>query len=208
MSSLDLGVVGNCSIASLIDRHGRHVWHGLGRLDGDPVFNALLGGCDPHGGFMDVVVAGAKDGRQRYLHNTAILETTIEGASGTVRLIDFAPRFRRFGRMFRPPMLVRRLEPVAGRPRVTIRLRPTFDYGARKAQLTSGSNHARFFSDTSVLRLTTDASINYVLHESEFSLDRPVTLIVGADESVTDNPDTLALSNRQAGHARFSSCPP
>ena len=107
MSSLDLGVIGNCAIASLIDRKGRHVWHGIGRLDGDPVFNALLGGDDPQGGFMDVVVAGAKDiGRQRYLHNTAILETVIEGSSGTVRLVDFAPRFRRFGRMFRPPMLV------------------------------------------------------------------------------------------------------
>ena len=45
MSTLDLGVVGNCTIASLIDRNGRHVWHGLGRLDGDPVFNALLGGA-------------------------------------------------------------------------------------------------------------------------------------------------------------------
>jgi GH15 family glucan-1,4-alpha-glucosidase len=194
MSTLDLGVVGNCAIASLVDRQGRHVWHGLGRLDGDPVFNALLGGCDPQGGFMDVVVAGAKDGRQRYLHNTAILETTIEGNGGTVRLIDFAPRFRRFGRMFRPPMLVRRLEPLSGRPRVTIRLRPTFDYGARKAQLTSGSNHARFFSDTSVLRLTTDASINYMLHANEFSLDRPITLIVGADESVPEGPDALGRS--------------
>ena len=61
MSSLELGVIGNCAIASLIDRKGRHVWHGIGRLDGDPVFNGLLGGDDPQGGFMDVVVAGAKD---------------------------------------------------------------------------------------------------------------------------------------------------
>lgn len=195
MSSLELGVIGNCAIASLVDRQGRHVWHGLGRLDGDPVFNALLGGDNPYGGFMDVLVAGAKDEtRQRYLHNTAILETTIEGNSGTVRIIDFAPRFRRFGRMFRPPMLVRRLEPVAGRPRVMIRLRPTFEYGARKPQLTSGSNHARFVGEAAVLRLTTDASINYILHETEFSLDRPITLIVGADESIPDNPDTLAKS--------------
>ena len=29
MSSLDLGVIGICAIASLIDRAGRHVWHGL-----------------------------------------------------------------------------------------------------------------------------------------------------------------------------------
>ena len=104
-------------------------------------------------------VAGAKESRQRYLPNTAILETIIEGTGGTMRIVDFAPRFRRFGRMFRPPMLVRRLEPIAGRPRVTIRLRPTFDYGALKPQITSGSNHARFFGETSVLRLTTDGSI-------------------------------------------------
>ena len=37
-------------------------------------------------------------------------------------------------------------------------------------------------------------SITYILHETEFSLDRPITLIVGADESITDNPDTLARS--------------
>jgi GH15 family glucan-1,4-alpha-glucosidase len=194
MSSLDLGVVGNCSIASLIDRNGRHVWHGLGRLDGDPVFNALLGGNDPQAGFMDVVVDGMKVSRQRYVPNTAILETTIEGAGGTARIWDFAPRFRRFGRMFRPPMLVRRLEPVAGRPRITLRLRPTFGYGAHKSQVTVGSNHIRYYGDASVLRLTTDASLNYVMHETEFSLDRPLTLIVGADESITDNVDQLSRS--------------
>jgi GH15 family glucan-1,4-alpha-glucosidase len=191
MSSLDLGVVGNCAIASLIDRTGRHVWHGLGRLDGDPVFNALLGGKEPVSGFMEASLAGAKPSQQHYQHNTAILETTIEGTGGTMRIVDFAPRFRRFGRMFRPPMLVRRLEPVAGRPRVTVRLRPTFNYGALKPQITSGSNHVRFVGEDSVLRLTTDGSINHVLHETEFSLDRPVNMLIGVDETVPENPDAI-----------------
>ncbi len=194
MSSLDLGVIGNCAIASLIDRSGRHVWHGLGRLDGDPVFNSLLGGSEPVSGFMEAAVAGAKESHQRYLSNTAILETVVEGAGGTLRIVDFAPRFRRFGRMFRPPMLVRRLEPVAGRPRVTIRIRPTFHYGALKPQVTSGSNHVRFVGETSVLRLTTDGSVSSILHESEFSLVSPITLIVGADESITEGPDVLSRS--------------
>ncbi len=194
MSTLDLGVIGNCAIASLIDRSGRHVWHGLGRLDGDPVFNALLGGNEPSGGFMEAAIEGGREGRQRYLPNTAILETTIEGTDGVARIVDFAPRFRRFGRMFRPPMLVRRVEPVAGRPRVRLRIRPTFNYGALKPQVTSGSNHVRFAGDTAVLRVTTDAPISYILHETEFSLDRPINLFVGVDESVPDNPDSLARS--------------
>ena len=192
MSSLDLGVIGNCAIASLIDRNGRHVWHGLGRLDGDPVFNALLGGSEPASGFMEAAVTGAKEGHQRYLPNTAILETIVEGTGGTMRIVDFAPRFRRFGRMFRPPMLVRRLEPISGRPRVTIRIRPTFAYGALKPQVTHGSNHVRFVGDTSVLRLTTDGSVSAILHESEFSLTRPTTLLIGADESVTEGPEILS----------------
>lgn len=194
MSTLDLGVVGNCAIASLVDRKGRHVWHGLGRLDGDPAFNALLGGDEPQAGFMDAMVEGAGESRQRYLPNTAILETVIEGTGGTVRIRDFAPRFRRFGRIFRPPMLIRRLEPAAGRPRIALRMRPTFDYGARKAKVTMGSNHIRFFHDASVLRLTTDASLNHVLHEAAFSLDRPFTMVIGADESITDNVDVLSRS--------------
>jgi GH15 family glucan-1,4-alpha-glucosidase len=194
MSTLELGVIGNCAIASLIDRRGRHVWHGLGRLDGDPVFNSLLGGNEPQGGFMEAAVAGGKEGRQRYLPNTAILETIVEGTTGTLRIVDFAPRFRRFGRMFRPPMLVRRLEPVAGRPRVTLRLRPTFNYGGLKPQVTSGSHHARFVGDAAVLRLTTDASVTYILHETEFGVDQPITLIVGADESITEDPDSLGRS--------------
>jgi GH15 family glucan-1,4-alpha-glucosidase len=194
MSTLELGVVGNCAIASLIDRRGRHVWHGLGRLDGDPVFNSLLGGNEPQGGFMEAAVAGGKEGRQRYLPNTAILETVVEGTTGTLCIVDFAPRFHRFGRMFRPPMLVRRLAPVAGRPRITLRMRPTFNYGGLKPQVTSGSHHARFVGDAAVLRLTTDASITYILHETEFGLDRPLTLIVGADESITEDPDSLGRS--------------
>jgi GH15 family glucan-1,4-alpha-glucosidase len=41
-ASLDLGVIGNCSIAALIDRRARIVWGCFPRFDRDPVFCSLI----------------------------------------------------------------------------------------------------------------------------------------------------------------------
>ena len=195
MPTLDLAPVGNCAVASLIDKGGRHVWFCYPRLDSDPAFNALLGGDAPERGFMDVVLRDQATSTQRYLPNTAVVETVLtDSAGGAVRILDFAPRFRLYGRNFRPPTLVRRIEPVAGRPRISLRIRPTFGYGARSPRPTMGSNHIRWVDEDQSIRLTMDASVNYVLNETEFALDKPVSLFFGADESVSDNPDTLSQS--------------
>lgn len=195
MSTLDLAPVGNCAIASLIDRQGRHVWSCFPRLDGDPAFHALLSGDDPANGFMDVVLRDQVEARQSYLRNTAVVETVLTDAQGgAVRILDFAPRFSLYGRMFRPPTLVRRIEPLSGRPRLTVRVRPSFGYGARQVKPKLGSNHIRWTDGDEALRLTTDAPVAYIAGESEFGLDRPVSLFFGADEPLSDNPDQLSAS--------------
>jgi GH15 family glucan-1,4-alpha-glucosidase len=193
MAQLDLAPVGNCAIAGLIDPNARHVWFCFPRLDGDPVFNALVGGNDPATGFMDVVVEGFKTSRQSYLYNTAILETILSTEAGEeLRVLDFAPRFRQFGRSFRPPMLVRRLEPLKGQPRVTLRIRPTFDYGKETPQVSIGSNHLRYIGGKGILRVTADIGPTYILNESPFLLNRPINLFVGSDEHIPEEPDGLA----------------
>ncbi len=192
MKQMDFAAIGNCTIASLIDRMARHIWFCFPRLDGDPFFNALVNDPDPDHGFMDIVLDRFAGSEQRYLRNTAVVETimtTEDGAS--LRVVDFAPRFKRFGRQFRPPMIIRRIEPVSGRCRVTIRLRPSFGYGTGKPEKTFGSNHMRFVSGADVLRLTTDMPVSYVAQEVPFILHRPVNLLIGSDESVPEKPDML-----------------
>ena len=39
-ASLDLGLIGNCSVSALVDAKARIVWCCLPRFDGDPVFHA------------------------------------------------------------------------------------------------------------------------------------------------------------------------
>jgi len=193
MSNLDLGVIGNCCVAALISRQARIEWCCFPRLDGDPIFCSLLrpGGAETDG-FLDSAPEGGVPVSQRYLGNTAVLETVLaDRDGGALKIIDLAPRFKRYGRVFRPAMLVRRIEPIEGRPRVRIRVRPRFDYGASAPTRIIGSNHLRFCGGEMTLRLTTDAPLSYIAEEIAFPLDGPVSIILGPDEPPTESPSRL-----------------
>ena len=111
---LDLAVIGNGRTAALLDPSSRIVWWCLPRYDGDPVFCRLLAGNEEKG-FTDVLLDGQVDTRSEYIRNTAIVSTElIDKDGGAVRITDFAPRFQIYGRTFRPPQLMRIIEPISG----------------------------------------------------------------------------------------------
>ena len=198
---LDGGVIGNCSFGALIDPRGRICWACLPHFDGDPVFHSLLGAADEAdpeaGGFFDIVLEGFQGSEQHYVENTAILVTTLRDGNGAaVRITDFAPRFEQFGRSFRPTMIVRTIERLRGEPRIRIRLRPRFDYGSRRPELTRGSNHIRYVGPRLALRLTTDAPVSFISDEITFVLEQPLTLLLGPDESLTEPVDSVAREFR------------
>ncbi len=196
-ASLELGVTGNCIISALVDREARIVWSCLPRLDGDPVFHALVGdGAGPEArGFWAVELAGLERSQQEYVGNTAVLRTRLFSSNGSaIEITDFCPRFERFGRMFRPQTLVRRVRAIAGTPRICVRLRPSFGYGSIAPEITNGSNHVRYVSPDRVLRLTTDAPVSYVLAETPFLLESELSFVLGADESLSDDAGSMARS--------------
>ncbi|MDZ4367062.1 MAG: trehalase-like domain-containing protein, partial [Afipia sp.] len=144
-SNLELWPIGNCQVSGLIDRYGALVWGCVPRVDGDPVFCALLNGDSREAGVWRFELEGQVSASQAYEHNTATLVTRLEASDGSVAEIrDFCPRFERSGRMYRPVAFIRIVRPVAGTPRIRIVLRPMTDYGARIAETTSGTNHIRF----------------------------------------------------------------
>lgn len=184
-ATLNLGVVGNGSFSALIDATGRVVWSCLPAFDGDPVFCALLEPVAHEGGYFAVEVDDLAHAEQRYLENTAVLVTTLHDAhGGVVEVLDFAPRFKQFGRIYHPVMLLRRVRPLAGAPRIRLRLLPLADWGARVPERTFGSNHIRYLLDGWTLRLTTDAPVALMSDERAFVLDRDVHLVLGPDETL------------------------
>jgi GH15 family glucan-1,4-alpha-glucosidase len=190
---LDLAVIGNCRTAALVEPSSRLVWWCFPRFDGDPVFCRLLAGNEEKG-FSDVVLDRIANIESEYIRNTPILSTILTAQDGAaVRITDFAPRFRNFGRVTRSPQLVRIVEPTSGIPRITIRFRPTHNYGEAMPQRSLGSNHIRYWGGETAIRLTTDAPLGYIEKEAPFLLTRPIYLVFGPDEPF---PSELASTCR------------
>ncbi|MDH3531858.1 MAG: glycoside hydrolase family 15 protein [Gammaproteobacteria bacterium] len=192
MTNLNLGLVGNCQVASLVDDRGTMIWTCLPQFDSDPVFCRLLRDHSEADlpGFFEVELVDLHHTEQSYQTNTPVLDTTLyDSNGGAVRITDVAPRYEYVGRIFTPMMLLRRIQPVSGSPRIRIRLRPARNYGARACDTTHGSNHIRYLASDTTLRLTTNASLTHVIEENVFVLDRPLYLILGPDETIPESCD-------------------
>ena len=182
-ATLDLGVIGNGSYAALIDDEARVVWGCLPAFDGDPAFCALLQPVRHDGGDFAVELCDQVASEQHYLANTAVLVTVLRDAhGGAIEITDFAPRWKQFGRIFHPVMLLRRIRLLAGSPMLRLRLRPLADWGARFPERTAGSNHARFLLDGWTLRATSDAPLPLLLDGHPFVLDHDLHIVLGPDE--------------------------
>lgn len=188
MSTLELGIIGNGTVAALVNPTATIQWMCLPRIDGEPVFNELLGG----GGRFAVVLADQVSATQTYVRNTAVLETILTAADGSaIKITDFAPRFVDRGRVFRPTSIIRRITPLAGMPRITVYLRAETGLGERAVIRRRGVSHIRFPNEEIDFRVTTDAPVSYIMDEREFVLDGEINFILGPDESLSDNAESI-----------------
>ena len=197
MSSLDLAVIGNSSVAALVDRQARIVFASLPRLDSDPIFCSLLRGGDatgaaPADGALSIELKDPGESEQSYIDNTAVLHSVLHDQNGgAVEVVDFAPRYDLHNRTHRPPMLVRRITPVAGRPMIRVVARPMSDYGSAQLKSVRGSHHIVYFSDRQRQRMTTTIPVSYVMEERYFRLDQQHWILWGPDEPIDSDLEDL-----------------
>ncbi len=119
----DYALIGDTQTAALVGRDGSMDWLCVPRFDSGACFAALLG--EPgNGRWLLAPKSGAKAVRRRYLPGTLVLETEMDCAEGTIRLIDFMPpRDKALD-------VMRIVEGVRGRVPVTMELVIRFDYGS------------------------------------------------------------------------------
>lgn len=118
----DYAFLSDTQTGALVSRDGCVDWLCFPRFDSGACFAALLG--DRKNGRWSFWPEGETTAtRRRYRGDTLVLETEIETAEGTVRLIDFMPP------RGENPDIVRIIEGVSGSVRMKMDLIIRFDYG-------------------------------------------------------------------------------
>src|SRR5262249_13098117 len=119
----DYALIGDTHTAGLVGNDGSIDWLCLPRFDSAACFASLVG--DPRNGHWQIApLAGTRSVRRRYRAGSLVLETELETAEGTVRVVDcMSPRDQR-------PEVVRIVEGTSGRVRMAMDLVIRFDYGS------------------------------------------------------------------------------
>ena len=137
-------------------------------MDSSFVFGSLLD--EDRGGEFKVVPEKLIRTKQRYLENTAILVTSFYCEDGEFDVVDFAPRFYVNHRYHKPLQFFRKIKRIAGHPRIKIICEPTGEYGTLTPEVHIGSNHINYNGLHIPLRLTTNATLTYLMEQRSFLL--------------------------------------
>lgn len=175
------GLIGNCAYLAYIDTFANVVWQCLPRFDSSFIFGGLL---DPEKGGRFSITPQSDNGeniacsKQEYIENTNVLSTRFDTPDGSFEVIDFAPRFNRFERYFKPLMMIRKIRRISGNPRVVVQCDPRGDYGERKADVSLASNHLRYQGLDDAVRLNTNIPLTYVAQGIPFLLTETKYLVL------------------------------
>ena len=171
------GIIGNCNFIAHVSTNTNIVWMCWPKFDSSFVFGSLLD--KERGGEFSILPATENfKSEQYYIQNTNVLQTEIHSDEGTYRVTDFAPRFQQMDRYYRPLMLIRKLEPLSGNPRVKVTCRPVGEYGKSELQSNRGSNHIQYMGLEKSVRLTTNISLTYLEEQKYFILNEEKYLVL------------------------------
>ena len=170
------GLIGNCSYLAHVNINSNISWLCWPRFDSSFVFGGLLD--KEKGGEFSILPPGEYSSNQYYLENTNILCTEIASKEGKYRITDFAPRFHQYERNFKPLMLIRKIEPLEGLPRIRVTCKPVYEYGLSRLSPLVGSNHIEYQGADEKLRLTTNIPVSYILDEHYLILNETSYLLL------------------------------
>jgi GH15 family glucan-1,4-alpha-glucosidase len=170
----DYALIGDTHTAALVSREGSIDWLCVPRFDSAACFAALLGDRD-HGRWQIAPAEPVRRVRRSYRPGTLVLETEMETASGTVRIIDCMPPRERY------PEVVRMVQGVSGRVAMKMDLVIRFDYGRTVPWVHRADGQLRAIAGPDALSLWTHVET----HGQDMSTAAEFTVSEGQDVPFT-----------------------
>jgi GH15 family glucan-1,4-alpha-glucosidase len=188
----DYALIGDSRCAALIS-DGSLDYLCLPRFDSPSLFNRLLDRL--RGGFFSLRPSGSYSARQYYLHDTNVLLTEFETATGRVRLTDFMPVLSEEEKkeLFIPfRSMVRRIEGLEGSVEIEVRCFPRPDDGRQVPRFARRGTEG-YFADLggALLHLAADWTLQ-IRHEG-LSADRTIRVGEKADFWLAYSRDAPAV---------------
>ena len=186
MNNLDYGIIGNCTSAALISKHGSLDWCCLPNFDSYSVFAKILD--EKIGGSFEILVSEDYNISQKYIPKTNILVTEFNNGKDIFEFIDFMPRYKNDdGTFYSPPDIVRYVNLISGEPRFKIKYDPRLEYSLGKTNneikddfIKSVTNEEKY--DT--LYLYSDLDHNAILNEEEIILKNHAYFLISYHEKL------------------------
>jgi len=187
---LDYGIIGNCVTCALVKKNASIEWMCFPTFSSPSIFAKILD--TKKGGSLEVKPVGEYKITQRYLRNTAILETLFESKKDLFKVIDFFPRYNKllkgkYENLLKENNLIRIIMPVRGKPRIRLRYDPKPDYAREDCKYSENDNTLVCKASTHKINMMSNIPLDIIPNSDIISLDHSRFIAVG------DNVENLTL---------------
>ncbi len=181
---LDYGIVGNCITCALVKKDTSLDWMCFPDFSSPSVFARILD--REKGGTFRIIPVGRYRISQRYLPNTAILETIFDGRGKSFVVYDFFPRYKRLlgGRqekLIKVNSFVRIVRPLRGKPRIRVIYDPRPEYATEECGLEESDGRFVCGKSMSSVTLASNVPMESIRDSKEMILDHTRYFIIGGD---------------------------
>jgi GH15 family glucan-1,4-alpha-glucosidase len=183
--SLNLGIIGNCKSAALINEDSSIDWCCLPQFDSPSVFGKILD--EKIGGNFKVECDASYHITQSYIADTCILCTRFSNGTDAFELLDFMPRFKKEdGIFYSPPEIVRLFKYLSGTPTFRVIYDPRLEYAIGETK--------NYIKDNFIVSIVDDKHYDTLFLYTDFDKDN---ILSGAEiQLIKDHFVTVSYNEK------------
>jgi GH15 family glucan-1,4-alpha-glucosidase len=184
--NLNLGIIGNCRTAALINKEAEIVWLCMPEFNSYSIFAKILDRAK--GGYFGISSQNGYKIEQKYVKNTNILCTAFSNNKNCFHVYDFMPRYKNeHEKHHYPPEIIRYIKLIKGKPKINIHYNPQFCYAQSNTKSIKNSNYIKSYSMNDPyesMYLYSNIPFNKILEGSAYTIKEDYYLWISYNQKI------------------------